>query len=79
MRQTSPADKDILTVDEAINYYGLILVKFRKFLRENDELPFRVRYYGNRTLIIREELEKYLDKHPEIRSNKIWHKAQTAD
>ena len=79
MKQISPAEKDILTVDEAINYYGLILINFRKLLRENDDLPFRVRYFGKRTLIIREELEKYLDVHTEIRSNKIWHKDKKAD
>ena len=79
MKKVSPADKDIITVEEAIDYYGLILVNFRRLLRENDDLPFRVRYFGKRTLIIRVELENYLDKHNEIRSNKIWHKVRTAD
>ncbi|SCX88892.1 hypothetical protein SAMN02910451_00705 [Butyrivibrio hungatei] len=46
--------------------HNLIVVRFRKLVKE-ENLSFTVRYFGNRTLLIRKELEKYLEEHPEAR------------
>ena len=59
-------DKDLLTVEEAINLFSLSRRKFHALLKE-DGLDFLVRYYGNRRLIIREAFARYLTMHPELR------------
>lgn len=66
MKRVPVDEKELITVDEAIFFYNLIVVRFRKLMKESD-LGFTVRYFGNRTLIIREKLEKYLEEHPEVR------------
>ena len=66
MKRIPVQEKELITVEEAISYYNLIVVRFRKLVKE-DGLSFTVRYFGNRTLLIRKELEKYLEEHPEIR------------
>lgn len=66
MKRVAVQDKELITVDEAIANYNLIVVRFRKLVKE-EHLSFTVRYFGNRTLIIRKELEKYLEAHPEVR------------
>ena len=59
-------DKDVVTVEEAINLFSLSRRKFYALIKE-DGLDFLVRYYGNRKLIIREAFAKYLMMHPKLR------------
>ena len=66
MKRVPVEEKELITVDEAISHYDLIMVRFRKLLKR-DDLSFTVRYFGNRTLIIRKALEAYLKEHPEER------------
>lgn len=59
-------EKATMTVQEAVNHYCLSRRKFYDTLH----LPgmnFVVFYYDGRRLIIREEFEKYLSEHPELR------------
>lgn len=65
----SVEQKCIITVPEATEYYVLNHKKFRELLHQGN-LNFLVYYYNGRRLIIREEFEKYLDKHPELRRRK---------
>lgn len=66
MKRVPVQEKELITVEEAVNHYNLIVVRFRKLVKE-ENLSFTVRYFGNRTLLIRKELEKYLEEHPEAR------------
>ena len=66
MKRVPVQEKELITVEEAMSYYNLIVVRFRKLVKE-ENLSFTVRYYGKRTLLIRKELEKYLEEHPEVR------------
>lgn len=59
-------DKSTMTVQEAVHYYCLSRRKFYDLLHQPG-LTFIVFYYDERRLIIREEFEKYLDAHPELR------------
>lgn len=59
-------NKDVMTVQEAIDYYRLGCRKFYALLHEKG-LAFVVFYYNERRLILCREFEKYLEKHPEIR------------
>ena len=59
-------DKDVMTVQGAVEHYKLSRRKFYSLLHEKG-LPFLVFYYNERRLILCKEFEKYLDKHPEIR------------
>lgn len=58
--------KATITVQEAISHYELSYRKFCPLLHQPG-LSFVVFYFGKRRLIIREELEKYLEVHPELR------------
>jgi len=64
MKRVPVQEKELITVEEAMSYYNLIVVRFRKLVKE-ENLSFTVRYYGKRTLLIRKDLEKYLEEHPE--------------
>lgn len=64
--KTAAENKDILTLEETVTYFGLSRRKFRELIHEGGN-AFAVKYYNERTLIIKDEFEKYLDKHPEIR------------
>lgn len=66
MKRVPVQEKELITVEEAVNHYSLIYGRFRKLVKEGN-LSFTVRYFGNRTLLIRKELEKYLEEHPEVR------------
>ena len=66
MKRVPVQEKELITVEEAVNHYSLIYGRFRKLVKE-ENLSFTVRYYGERTLLIRKELEKYLEEHPEVR------------
>ena len=59
------AEKDILNVQEAIEYFVLSRRKFYSLLA-GDENPGFIAKYGTRQLIIRSELQN-IWKHPEIR------------
>lgn len=59
-------DKATMTVQEAVAYYELSRRKFYDLLHQPG-LKFLVFYYDGRRLIIREEFEKYLEEHSEIR------------
>lgn len=59
-------NKDVMTVQEAIDYYRLSRRKFYALLHEKG-LTFVVFYYNERRLILCREFEKYLEQHPEIK------------
>lgn len=65
MRKVSPGDKDLITPAEAIDYYTLSWRKMGTLM--NTKNCFTVKYYDDRSLIIRHEFEKYLMQHPELR------------
>ena len=73
VREMKPelAEKEMLTVQEAVDYFKLSRRKFYALLYE-DNLPFLVFYYGKRRLIIKHEFEKYLKSHPEIRRREAY-------
>ena len=64
--KTQMQDKDVLTVQEAVEHFNLSRRKFYALLEE-DGLPFVAFYYNRRRLILRSEFTKYLEGHPEIR------------
>ena len=64
MRKPSPGEKELITPDEAIRFYALSRRKTRELMKE--ETGFIVKYYDERSLIIRREFEKYLEIHPEL-------------
>ncbi|EOS48189.1 helix-turn-helix domain-containing protein [Lachnospiraceae bacterium JLR.KK009] len=59
-------DKDVLTVQEAVEHFKLSRRKFYALLKE-EGLPFVAFYFNGRRLILRSEFVKYLAGHPEIR------------
>lgn len=59
-------NKATMTVQEAVQHYCLSRRKFYDLLHQPG-MKFVVFYYDGRRLIIREEFEKYLDAHPELR------------
>lgn len=65
MRKPSPGDKQLISPQEAIDFYTLSIRKLRALMDVTNE--FTVKYYDGRSLIIRAEFEKYLEKHPELR------------
>lgn len=64
--KTQLEKKDVMTVQEAVEYYKLSRRKFYALLHE-EGLTFVAFYYNERRLILCREFEKYLEKHPEIR------------
>lgn len=77
MKRVPVQEKELITVEEALNYYNLIVVRFRNLIKE-ENLSFTVRGFGNRILIIRKELEKYLEEHPKVRrATNGWKKYKT--
>lgn len=56
-------EKVYLNPGEAIEYWGLSKNKFRAFIK-GTSLSF-VAHYKNRSLVIREEFEKYIKENPE--------------
>ena len=59
-------DKEMLTVQEAVEHFQLSRRKFYDLLHQKG-LTFLAFYYDGRRLLIRKEFEKYLDKHPKLR------------
>lgn len=64
--KTVAANKDILTLEETITLFKLSRRKFHDLIHEGGN-TFAVKYYNERTLIIKSEFARYLDAHPEIR------------
>lgn len=65
MKKVSPGDKELITPAEAIDYYTLSWRKVGALMDTKNS--FTVKYYDDRSLIIRHEFEKYLACHPELR------------
>jgi hypothetical protein len=65
MKKVSPGDKELITPAEAIDYYTLSWRKMGALMDTKNN--FTVKYYDDRSLIIRREFEKYLMQHPELR------------
>ena len=63
MRRPRIEEKETLTVEEAICLFGLSRRKFCKLMKSMDMIPF-LAMYGSRRLIIRSELELWLQNHP---------------
>ena len=66
MKKTSLEEKSIFNPGEAAQHYELSRRKFFQFIQQKKGLPF-VAFYNNRKLIIKDEFEKYMADHPEIR------------
>lgn len=64
--KTDLQSKNVLNPGEAIELFHLSRRKFRALLDEKN-LPF-LAFYGTRKIILREEFEKYLGEHPELRA-----------
>ena len=65
MKKPSPGDKQMITPQEAIDFYTLSWAKVRRLMDTKNN--FTIKYYDDRSLIIRAEFEKYLAQHPELR------------
>ena len=63
MRRPRIEEKETLTVEEAISLFALSRRKFWKLMNGMDPIPF-LAMYGSRRLIIRSELELWLQNHP---------------
>jgi len=56
------AEKETLTVEEAISLFDLSRRKFRRLIETKE--PCFMALYGSRRLVIRTELERWLERHP---------------
>ena len=56
------AEKEYLNPGEAAEFWGIPVVKFRKYVRITG-LPF-VAFYGGRRLVVRSEFERFLKENP---------------
>ena len=65
MKKPPLEEKDTLGVEEAIPLYGMSRRKFYR-LMESPGLPF-LAAYGKRKIIIRQELEAYLQSRPDLK------------
>ncbi len=59
-------NKATITVQEAVEHYSLSRRKFYSLLHKPG-LTFVVFYYNERRLILKDEFERYLESHPELR------------
>ncbi len=66
MRKPALAQKDVLNPEEAIEYFGFSRRKFNRFLKDGKCKKYTA-LYGKRRLILRGELEKYLEENPEVK------------
>lgn len=62
MKKPILAEKETLTVEEAISLFNLSRRKFRRLIESTE--PSFMALYGSRRLIIRTELERWLKKQP---------------
>ena len=67
MRKPILAEKETLTVEEAISLFGLSRRKFRRLIETTE--PYFMALYGSRRLVIRTELERWLKHHPAERED----------
>ncbi len=65
------AEKDILTLAEAIDYFRLSRRKFSALLKSEEKYDFIV-YYRSRKMIIRVLFQMYLEEHGELRRCRKW-------
>ncbi len=81
MARPSVADKDVITVDEAIDFYKLSRFTFRKYLRDVKTADF-LAFYRGRKLILKSEFEKYLRENPDMKGvfmyGKSWKRSNQA-
>lgn len=63
MQRPRLEEKETLTVEETISLFSLSRRKFWKLMNGMDTAPF-LAMYGSRRLIIRSELELWLQNHP---------------
>ena len=75
MARPSLAEKDILNLSEAIEYFVLSRRKFYDLLNNTDGEDF-LAYYGERKLILRVAFERYLHNHPELRRRVYWQRQE---
>ena len=59
-------EKSLLTVDETARSYHFSRRKLAEFLNQAEDYPFIV-FYRKRKLIVRDEFDAYLKKHPEVK------------
>ena len=62
MKKPILAEKETLTVEEAISLFNLSRRKFRRLIETTE--PCFMALYGSRRLVIRTELERWLKHHP---------------
>lgn len=81
MARPSVAEKDVITVDEAIDYYGLSRITVRRYLRDIESAEY-LAFYRGRKLILREEFERFLQNNPEMKGvltyGKSWKRTNQA-
>lgn len=66
MRKSALSEKDVLTPEEAIEYFNFSRRKWYSFLKEGKCKKFTA-LYGERKLILRAEFEKYLKDNPGVK------------
>ena len=66
MKKPVIGDKDLFNIDETARYYHLSRRKLTRFLNQDEDYPFIV-FYRKRKLIIRDEYENYMERHPELK------------
>ena len=66
MKKPALAEKETLNPGETAALYNLSRRKFFRLLQSDEKFPF-LAYYKERKLIIRNEFEKYLESHPEMK------------
>lgn len=66
MRKPQLAQKDVLNLEEAVQYFGFSRRKFFGMLRDG-KFKMYTALYGRRRLILRREFEKYLEENPEVK------------
>lgn len=64
MKKPSPELKDVLNLEEVVQYFGFSRRKFFGMLREGKFKKYTA-LYGRRRLILRRKFEKYLEENPE--------------
>lgn len=66
MARPDLGEKDILNLEEAIQYWNLSRRKFYQFLEQTDGGDY-LAYYKKRKLIIRLAFEQFLYKNPKVK------------
>lgn len=66
MKRPSLGQKDVLNLEEAIEYFGFSRRKFYRFLKDGRCKRY-IALYGSRRLILRSGFERYLEENPEVK------------